>query len=81
MYNNPSAGAGVAAGGTGVLAYTGGSSIWLMAGAAFTLLLLGLILAIVSRRRSEDMQPTANQPELVTAGVQGSGADQSPEKN
>lgn len=80
MYNNPSAGAGVAAGGTGVLAYTGGSSIWLMVGAAITLLLLGLILAIMSRRRNQH-QPVMEQGELATAGAHASGAEQPPERH
>lgn len=66
MYNNPSAGAGVAVGGSGILAYTGGSSIWLMVVAALALLVLGLILAVLARRRSDK---TSDPTQLATAGV------------
>jgi len=50
MYNNPSAGAGIASGGSGVLAYTGGASTALMIGVALGVLALGCVLAYFGRR-------------------------------
>lgn len=53
MYNNPGSSAGMAAGGAGVLAYTGANGSLVMAAVGAGILALGFVLARIANRRRE----------------------------